>query len=771
VILTIDNLDGTGVLNYTSAVTPKTPLRIERQLNEPSICTFTLVPQTVNLPVPLRLARVVVSDDGGVVLFTGYIASEPALELAGEGVAGPVYEAAISAISDDVLLDMQGISQASASFGLAAGQLAEELTNMVDATRFSFNTAQAAGTVGRFTPEPAKSWSGNIGALASSSLNMYRVVSGSLIVAPIGNVTHSLNEANGTLQISKLQASMVKMLANDVTVCGEDEPSAYVTEVFAGDGTTVLFDLTEVPFFPSTSKTNQLTDLFQASTINSLLWQLQDPGGHVSVTSNGLTCVGGNGLDGETTLCANGNLELGGSLVIEANGLILSPGGTGILSGLYGGDVNTTDCIAGFKVSQMNGNTTISPLVAGLNAGSSFSPIAGRMYTLRVRMYAKEMQRVLQSYYSLGNDGTELWGSTAVPCGVNLVLEIQDMTNGVSQTPVVLYDGSLAMTPSLCTFGLLNSTNLICNIRSVDITQDGPVWVTSIPPGGNMMTRRIGTTAQGSDCKIERTGKLRFYATSVPQAGEQVFVSYRTEHRAVARMANAVTTSSQGSSQLPATARWIGTVTSPQAISSADCENAASALLSLSSSRAAAWKGTYTGWNMETQGDVWPGDLLVITAASANMSADVVVRSVQIDISCASPQMNKYTIRFANDWADALAIKTSTAVPSDVWLPQQPQTVDPLANLLTLNASSISASAIQVNAGMTAPSGGGFEVRRRDWSFGPGTDSDLVLRSPVSNFTIPREAAMEQYYVRMYDGSMPPNYSRFSSAIFVNVPL
>jgi hypothetical protein len=78
---------------------------------------------------------------------------------------------------------------------------------------------------------------------------------------------------------------------------------------------------------------------------------------------------------------------------------------------------------------------------------------------------------------------------------------------------------------------------------------------------------------------------------------------------------------------------------------------------------------------------------------------------------------------------------------------------------------------MRCGAGMTVPSGGGFEVRRRDWSFGPGTDSDLVLRSPVSNFIIPREAAMEQYYVRMYDGSMPPNYSRFSSAIFVNVPL
>jgi len=28
---------------------------------------------------------------------------------------------------------------------------------------------------------------------------------------------------------------------------------------------------------------------------------------------------------------------------------------------------------------------------------------------------------------------------------------------------------------------------------------------------------------------------------------------------------------------------------------------------------------------------------------------------------------------------------------------------------------------------------------------------------------------MEQYFIRLYDGSTPPNYSRFSSAVFVNV--
>jgi hypothetical protein len=110
-------------------------------------------------------------------------------------------------------------------------------------------------------------------------------------------------------------------------------------------------------------------------------------------------------------------------------------------------------------------------------------------------------------------------------------------------------------------------------------------------------------------------------------------------------------------------------------------------------------------------------------------------------------------------------------VPADVWLPQQPETTPPLANLSGLAVSAVTGSAIQVSANATPPTGGGFEVRRRDWAFGPNNDSDLVLRSPVANFGIPREAVIEQYYIRMYDASTPPNYSRFSSAAFVNVPL
>ncbi|MEO6911915.1 MAG: hypothetical protein ABI158_13430, partial [Edaphobacter sp.] len=94
-----------------------------------------------------------------------------------------------------------------------------------------------------------------------------------------------------------------------------------------------------------------------------------------------------------------------------------------------------------------------------------------------------------------------------------------------------------------------------------------------------------------------------------------------------------------------------------------------------------------------------------------------------------------------------------------------------LANLQQLQMVSATGTALQVDAGTAPPAGGGFEVRRRDWDFGPGVDQDLVLRSPVRNFSIPREGQAERYYVRMYGGSTPPVYSRFSSAVFTDLPM
>lgn len=770
--LTIDNLDGNGAIDYSASLAAKQPLKITRRLNEPSLCSFTLVLAGTTLSTPLRNGRVIVTDISANTLFTGYVAAEPASELAGAGTEGQIYLLQLSAVSDEILLSRLSVPQTRGTAGQTVTQLVQDLTNRVNPSALTVSSPPLKIQVGHFLPDPGATWSQNAGELAAIARTAYYVQAGTMSLSPIGTVTHTLSEADGTLQVQALSISMAKALANDVTVCGEEEPAAYVTEIFQGDGTTVLFDLTRLPYFPESSHSKPLTDLFQGPSINPVLWGLIDPGSHLSITSSGLTCNGGTGNDGETVIAAIDPLEIGGALVIEASGVLFGAQAAGILCGLYFGPVSQVNCFAGFLVTQSNGATVVTPLIQGSVAGASFSPVAGHLYTLRIRTFSIEVQRVLASYYATGDNGSVSFGGGAVAASANLVFEIQDTTDGVAGAVTVLYDGSVSNAPTTCTFAPIDSTNLVGSIASITVTEEGAVWVTGQIPGSAPGTLRLGTTAQGAQCRVERAGKLRFYAASVPAVNTTITVTYRTSRRSVARIASAASIAAEAKGQMPGTSVWAGSVTSPPTRSSADCENAAFALLASSTSRAAAFSGRYSSPNLQLTQDVWPGDVLAVSAASAGLTANLVVREVQIEVPAAAPDITKYTIAFANDWADALSMKLSKTVPKDAWIPQQPMTaVTALPSLAELSVTSVTASAIQVAAGVSPPSGGGFEVRRRDWAFHPGTDSDLVLRSPVPNFTIPREAPIEQYFIRQYDGASPPHYSRFSSAVFVTVPM
>jgi hypothetical protein len=130
----------------------------------------------------------------------------------------------------------------------------------------------------------------------------------------------------------------------------------------------------------------------------------------------------------------------------------------------------------------------------------------------------------------------------------------------------------------------------------------------------------------------------------------------------------------------------------------------------------------------------------------------------------------EYAIAFANDWADDLAIKTSTTVPADASLPAA-ITPTVLSNLTSLTVTTLNGSAVAISAGVTPPTNGGFEIRRRDFAFMPGEDPGLVVRASLPNIVFSRETANDRFYIRMYDGSTPPNYSAFSTALFINLPL
>ncbi|MGZ4789542.1 MAG: hypothetical protein ACXVZX_13570 [Terriglobales bacterium] len=200
------------------------------------------------------------------------------------------------------------------------------------------------------------------------------------------------------------------------------------------------------------------------------------------------------------------------------------------------------------------------------------------------------------------------------------------------------------------------------------------------------------------------------------------------------------------------------------------CRNAASTLQQAAASASALWSGTYKCARVSLDADVWPGDALDINVPSAGLNAQVIIRSVTLNYRASLPDAVQYTIRFANDWADDLAIRTSPAVPADVWLPA-PISPSYALNVSGLTVVSLTAGSITINTGTPSPECGGFEIRRRDNCFAPGTDSDLVMRSAQPNMTFSRLSAWDRFYVRAYDGANPPNYSEFSAALIFNIPL
>ena len=606
-ILTIDNLDGAGAVDYSAAISADVPLAIERVLNAPSRCTGALVVGAranpgadpgfaSTLPVPVRRARIVVTSTAGTALFTGYLATEPAPVYVGVGLAGPVYRVQFSAISDEWLLDKLSLVLTGSGYAVAGGTLLESLVTRTGAGLLTTSGVVVDNSVGVFTPEPAKPWSTNAGLIAGSTYAAYRALEGALSTQTIGATTHTLNFdegvgiGDGTLQFAALKTTQARELANDVTVVGLDEPSAYVQELFFGDAVTTVFQLSQDPF--RISKPTLLTDNFNLPVFNLQIWSLTDPGLYLSLSVNGLTVAGGNGFDGQTTLGAIDQVEIGGTLLLEAANVQLSSPSDGVLLGLYAGSIERANCFAGYNVRQSGGATLLTPFVNGAEVGTSYTVLPGHAYTLRLRVHSPEMQRVLQTYYARVDGVLESFGGGLVPSPASLVFDLIDLGNA-SHTPATVLDdsaaaGVVASSPAACSFAIVNSVELTGSVGSVSITETGSAWIASTLPGGTTYTRLIGVAGEGVDCRLSDTGKVTFFDGRIPVAGELIKVFYRTRDRAVARLADQASIAAEAAGGFPGTARWLGKVLHPPARSSVDCAAAAQAVLALATSRANA---------------------------------------------------------------------------------------------------------------------------------------------------------------------------------------
>ncbi|MGO8760249.1 MAG: hypothetical protein ACLQG3_19215 [Terracidiphilus sp.] len=762
-------------LDSTAALDAVRPITIERRLNEPSVCELWLsLPANGSLAAPTRFQTISVTGDDGTVYFTGYIAATPMPEYAGVGIEGPRYRTAIEAVSDEILLDQMLMPPSVNIAGENVGALLTALVTHIGSAALATQEISLNTPLGAFTSEPGANWSKTAGQAASMARAAYRALSGALGLSTVQTTVHPLNETDGSLNLASLSltSGAKRALANDVTVCGEDEPVAYVTEYFLGDGVTTQFDLAADPYFLAASKSTVINELFNESQINETLWGVSRGDGYFTLGAAGLAMNGGTGVDGQTLLTWLDPIEMGGSLLFEASGVTLSAGSTGIVAGFFTNYETAPNCTAGFQVTaqQGTGAVTLQPLVQGAAAGATYAINAANQYTLRVRVHCPECQRQRAVYYAFGDSGPIGAGGDWLVAPGKIQMEVQEFVDGVGATPVTLYDGAVTYLAGTCMAVPASSINLVGTIRAVSLTNLGSGWVVSTPPGGGAYTRRVGTTGEAAECHLERTGKLVFYSGYTPVAGEQIAVSYRTIGRAVGRAVNTANQQALAAAGSPAVAAWIGSVTRPAARSSADCRNAAWVMEQAATSVSALWSGTYKGSRTSFAADVWPGDALLLNAPSTNLDAQVVVRTVKVTYRASTPDLVEYEIAFANDWADDLAIKTSATVPVNTWLPAAANPTV-LANLNGLTVTALSGSTVTVNTGVAPPTGGGFEIRLRDCAFMAGEDPALVTRGSQQNLTFSRVSASDRFYIRMYDGSTPPNYSEFSTALFINLPL
>lgn len=752
-------------INYTAALDAAHPLTIERKLNQPSACAFALsFPANSALAVPARMQSISIAGDNGVVYFTGYIAEPPLPEYAGFAIEGPRYRYAVQALSDEFLLDQQLMPPSKSLSGMPAGALLGTLVTHTGATSLTTDQLTLQTPVANFVPEPGAPWSKSAGQVANQVRAAYRAISGALTLTPVPAAVHALNESDGTLTLANLalNSGRRRTLASDITVCGQHEPSAYVTEYFQGDGVTTQFFLSEDPFFPPAGKTTLIHELFNEPAINTTVWGVPANNNSFTLGDHGLSFNGGTGIDGQAQLRWLDSIEMGGTLLLEATGIQLNNASTGILAAFYAGAQTIAGCIAGFQATAQQGTGAVSlqPIVLGAASGIAYNTSPANQYTLRIRVHCCEDQRSLATYFASGNNGLISTGGQGGSVPAKIQCEIQEYVNGVAGMPVTLYDGAIGGLPVACSVVAASSLNLQGSMRSLNLTNRGSGWVVTTPPNGSPYTRRIGSLIESAECSVERSGNLLFYTGFIPAVGEQIAVTYRTIRRAVGR-------ASQSSTQ---TASWIATVTNPPARSSADCRNAASALLQAASGPSALWSGAYKATQFDFASDVWPGDALALNAPSCNLNSQVVVRSVKLTYANTTPDLVHYDIAFANDWANDLAIHTSATVPADAWLPA-PIALAPAANLIALNVTALTGNSITIDTGIAPPTGGGFEIRRRDFAFMPGEDTGLVMRASTSTMTFARESANDRFYIRMYDAATPPNYSEFSTALFINLPL
>ena len=568
-------------------------------------------------------------------------------------------------------------------------------------------------------------------------------------------------------------------MINDLTVIGESEPQIYVKDYFVANGTTQRFYLSTVPFLRPTDVV--VDEEYSGSALNPKWWTVAGLTSAATVSAGRLNMAGTNPADGSVTVAAAEALELGGAWVLEHGAMTFpaSAVGSGVLGGIYNGAMARANCLAGFAVSG-TGAGQIQAVVNGAATGTAVTMTAGHKYELRTRLFAREEYRQGQWFCSSQANGAQSYGGAAVAADVRVLLEVRDINPSDATTleapGTVLYDGVLTGAPGFVTYGLVDGGDLKVSIGYTRLVRSAEALVQSSPPGSATFTRRLGPSAEGGECTIT-TGspELYFYTALTPANGELVEVTYRSSGKAVAQVTDANSAAAMACVGDTGVRGEIVHLAMPEGRSTEDCKNAALALLD--DVARTGWKGEYQNWlGYLPAADILPGEALTINAPDWQAQMTAIVRQVELDFAALNDQFVQVKVQFANEGAEPVAVKvgkpTTKANVTPVVTVDRNALPPSIACLGAAEFTGITATLLSIDVGTNLVSGCGIEVRSEgDFGWGTASDRNLVGRFTTRTFTLPKTDVTQDYYLRMYDGAQPANYSRYSTLLHVDANL
>jgi len=495
-----------------------------------------------------------------------------------------------------------------------------------------------------------------------------------------------------------------------------------------------------------------------------------------------LMCGAASPQSGPATTTISEQIELGGALELQHGDVVLSGPCQGVIGGLYSGPVSQAGCLAGFLITPNGTNSNIQALINGAATGPVVATTTGHRYVLTTYLYCMEVYRAEQTYHSSIHPAGSGYGGAAVPANVRVVLEVQDVDPSspaslVAQ-PTILFDDVIASAPGFCTYALVNAATMQCSIAYTYAAHIALAEVRLALPNAAYSTQVVESLSDGGQCTIAGSTTLDFYPQYVPPLNALIVASYRGSGRAVAEVVNTTSLAGLAGGADNGVRGFVRTMKTPSARTQTDCENAALAILD--DAGAPAWSGTYETWSDFLPGaaeDLFPGDGLALNVPSRGAVFNAIVRAVAIDLVDPANDRGMYRIEFANDLAEALAYQdagSATTIPLTDMPPQLATTqvgAYYLENLTAAQITQVSSTTVSVDIGIPMPTGYGVEVRMHDYGWGVSNDRNLLGRFSAQAFTLPRMARAQNYFLRLYDTSSPPRYSRYAAALHVDYPL